>query len=173
MKRFITATLALAMTAAMSVTAFAAGGTSINQGSSEPKTGDTAVHFSVAPTYTVTIPSDVELLPDTATNTYKGSGTITTDAIRLGKNHVVTVKLSGDFELTSAEGATLDYTVTVDGESTALADEGTAAQFSTDTAAQSVKLNYSAANPEYAGIYRDTLTFTISAPAVADPADAD
>ena len=160
MKKLIAFVLALAMATIMSVTALAAD-TTITQ-DSDPKTGATTVKFSVDPTYTVTIPAEVTLTYDETSNSYKGSGDITTGAVRLLQYQEIRVTVTGDFKMTSAENAELRYTMTIGDSAAAVTSGDTVATFVTSTEAQSVTLNYSAANPTYAGDYTDTLTFTIS-----------
>ena len=160
MKKLIAFVLALAMATVMSVTAFAAD-TTITQDTT-PKTGDTTVKFSVDPTYTVTIPGEVTLTYDETSSSYKGSGDITTGAVRLRLYEYIRVAVTGDFKMTSAENAELLYTMTIGDSASAVASGDTVATFVTSTEAQRVTLNYSAANPTYAGNYTDTLTFTIS-----------
>ena len=160
MKKLIAFVLTLAMATIMSVTAFAAD-TAITQ-DSDPKTGDTAVKFSVDPTYTVTIPGEVTLTYDETSNSYKGSGDITTGAVRLLQYQFILVTVTGDFKMTSAENAELPYTMTIGDSASTVTSGATVATFGTSTEEQSVTLNYSAENPTYAGDYTDTLTFTIS-----------
>lgn len=164
MKKIITAILALSMLAAMSTTAFAAENSVIDQGTTD-KTANTAVTFNVAPTYVVTIPSAIELKETKnadGTVTYTGSDTITTSAIRLNMGEKVKLAITSDFEMKSTKDATQKYTVTVDGAASPLASGADVAKFGTDKKAQSVKLNYLAQDPEYAGEYSDTVTFTLS-----------
>ena len=158
MKKLIAFVLTLAMATVTSVTAFAA---EITPGS-DSKEGATTVKFSVDPTYTVTIPEEVMLGYDEESNSYKGSGDITTGAVRLLPNQEILVTVTGDFEMTSDEQIKLPYTMTIDDSPSAVASGDDVATFVTSTDTQSVTLNYSAANPTYAGNYTDTLTFTIS-----------
>ena len=160
MKKLIAFVLTLAMAAITSVTAFAAD-TTITQGS-DPKTGNTEVKFSVDPTYTVTIPGEVTLAYDENSSSYKGSGDITTGAVRLLPNQEILVTITGDFEMTSAEQIKLPYTMTIGDSAPAVVSGDDVATFVTSTDEQRVTLNYSAENPTYAGNYTDTLTFTIS-----------
>ncbi|MEG2081397.1 MAG: hypothetical protein RRZ68_07550 [Oscillospiraceae bacterium] len=159
MKKIITAILAISVLTAMSTTAFAA---DINQGSTD-KSSNTEVTFNVAPTYIVTIPTAIELTETkTGVITYTGSDTITTSAIRLNKGEKVKIAIASDFTMTSTKNATQSYTVTVDGATSSLVNGGEVARFGTNKAAQSVKLNYLAGDPEFAGDYKDTVTFTLS-----------
>lgn len=98
---------------------------------------------------------------DKDSNSYKGSGDITTGAVRLLQYQEIQVTVTGDFEMTSAENAKLPYTMTIGGSAAPVASGDTVATFVTSTEAQRVTLNYSAKNPTYAGNYTDTLTFTI------------
>ncbi|MEG2507449.1 MAG: hypothetical protein RSA93_07220 [Longicatena sp.] len=144
----------------MSTTAFAA---EINQGSTE-KSGNTAVTFNVDPTYTVTIPTAIKLTETKTAGiiTYKGSDTITTSAVRLNKGEKVKLAITSDFTMTSTKNAMQSYTATVDGATSSLVSGGEVARFGTSKAAQSVTLNYLAGDPEFAGDYKDTVTFTLS-----------
>ena len=159
MKKLLTCVLALATVLSMSVTAFAA---DITQGS-DPKTTNTNVTFNVDPTYTVTIPATITLAKD-ADGNYKQDATITAADVRLEEGMEVFVSLQSNFKLTTGVTDTyyeLPYTVTVGDSATAIATGDTVATFGTSTANQSVTLHFTAANPTYAGEYKDTVTFTI------------
>ena len=168
MKKRISAIAALALLSALSLTAFAAD-TEINRDSAD-KTGSTAVTFTVDPAYTVTIPETVTLTLNRDSvsddDKYIGTGSITAGAVRLDKGAAVTVTVAGDFTLTSTEGAQLAYKAYVNGETAALTSGAVVIVFGTSVTAQSAALTYKAAEPAYAGVYSDTLTFTISAPAI-------
>ena len=160
MKKILSLALTLAMATITSVTAFASD-TAITQ-DSEQKTGDTTVKFSVDPAYTVTIPGEITLAYDEESSSYKGVGDITTGAVRLLQYQRIEVTVKGDFKMTSVEKAELRYTMTIGDSTSAVASGDTVATFGTSAEKQSVTLNYSAENPTYAGVYTDTLTFTIS-----------
>lgn len=164
MKKLLTIMLALVMVLSLSVNAFAA---NITQDST-PKTADTNVTFNVDPTYTVTIPATVTLAK-AADGSYRQDATITAADVRLEEGKTIVVTLASDFKLTTgAAGAIyeLPYTVTVGDPGTAIATGGTVATFTTDTnsqtSTQTSTLHFAAANPQYAGNYSDTVTFTIS-----------
>lgn len=164
MKKIITLTLTLVSVMALSssVTAFAAD-TAIDQ-DSQNKTADTAVTFTVDPTYTVTIPATVELeKTGTETITYEKDLTITASAgVRLLQGESIMVTLDSDFELTAANtNTTLPYTVKV-GDQDITATNNEVAKFGTSTSEQTSTLHFSASNPTYAGDYSDTVTFTIA-----------
>ena len=151
MKKLITVLLALAMVATMSVTAFAANTTG----------GSTEVSFNVDPTYTVTIPATVELnkVDTEGVVTYENDYTLTAQAgVRLKKGEYIEVTVASDYEMTTTEGATLAYTITKD--NAALVDS-IVAVFGTDKAEQSSTIHIAAGDPEYAGEYKDTVTFTL------------
>ena len=152
MKKLITVLLALAMVATMSVTAFAANTTG----------GKTEVSFNVDPTYTITIPATVELerKEDSGTVTYENDYTIEAVAgVRLKKNEYIEVTIASDFEMTTEQGATLDYTITKGGN--AVATGGVVAEFETDKNVQSTTIHIAANDPDFAGEYKDTVTFTL------------
>ena len=98
MKKLFAIILTVAMLATLSVTALA------DDYTTEGDKGMT-ITYSVAPTYTVTIPTDV---------TINGSSTtISADDVVVEKGKYVSVSLDADndFTVTTAQGATLTYTV--------------------------------------------------------------
>ena len=152
MKKLFAVILAVCLLATMSVTAFAANSTG----------GSTEVSFNVDPTYTVTIPATVELVKqdNNDTVTYENYYTIGANAgVRLKKNEYIEVTVASDFEMTTTEGATLAYTITKD--AAALVDS-IVAEFDTDKAAQTSVIHIAANDPDFAGKYTDTVTFTLT-----------
>jgi hypothetical protein len=157
MKKLFTILLAVAMLATLSVTAFAA----------NTEGGSTEVSFNVDPTYTVTIPATVELnkVEDNGTVTYENDYTLTAQAgVRLKKGEYIEVTVATDNEMETPEGATLAYTITKDD---AALENNVVATFTTDKAAQTSTIHIAAGDPDYAGDYSDTVTFTISVQQVA------
>ena len=153
MKKLFALILTVCLLATMSVTAFAANTTG----------GSTEVSFNVDPTYTVTIPATVELerQEDNGTVTYENDYTLTAQAgVRLKKGEYIEVTVASDFEMTTTEGATLAYTITA--EDAAVANNGVVATFGTDKNAQSTTIHIAANDPDYAGEYKDTVTFTVA-----------
>ena len=153
MKKLFALILAIALMATMSITAFAANTTG----------GSTEVSFNVDPTYTITIPATVELqkVENNGTVTYENDYTIGANAgVRLKKNEYIEVTVASDFEMTTTEGATLAYTITA--EDAAVANNGVVATFGTDKNAQSTTIHIAANDPDYAGEYKDTVTFTVA-----------
>ena len=152
MKKLFALILTVAMLATMSVTAFA---TNTTGGSSE-------VSFNVDPTYTVTIPATVELAKETAGNgtvTYENDYTLTAEAgLRLKKGESIVVTVESDYEMTTTEGATLAYTITKDDADLV---DSIVAVFGTDKAEQTSTIHIATNDPDYAGEYKDTVTFTI------------
>ena len=152
MKKLFALILAVVMIATMSVTAFAA----------NTEGGSTELSFNVDPTYTVTIPATVELerQEDNGTVTYENDYTLTAQAgVRLKKGEYIEVTVASDFEMTTTEGATLDYTITA--ENAAVANNGVVAEFATDKAEQTATIHIAANDPDFAGEYKDTVTFTL------------
>ena len=160
MKKLFALILAITMLAAMSVTVFAA---EIDQDTAAPKEGETLVSFNVDPTYTVTIPATVTLEKQEADGvvTYENDYTITADAgVRLKKNEYIEVTVASDFEMTTTEGATLAYAITAAGNE--IANNGVVAEFDTDKQMQTSTIHIAAADPDFAGEYQDTVTFTLA-----------
>lgn len=152
MKKLFAIVMAVALMASLSVTAFAA----------NTEGGSTEVMFNVDPTYTVTIPAKVELqkIDTDGTITYENDYTLTAQAgVRLKKNEYIEVTVASDFEMTTQEGATLAYTITKD--AAALVDS-IVAEFDTDKAEQTSVIHIAANDPDFAGKYSDTVTFTLT-----------
>jgi hypothetical protein len=61
--------------------------------------------------------------------------------------------------MTTAEGATLAYTITKDGNAL---ENDVVATFTTDKAEQSSTIHIAAGDPDFAGDYKDTVTFTLT-----------
>ena len=153
MKKVFALILTVCLLATMSVTAFAANTTG----------GSTEVSFNVDPTYTVTIPATVELnkVEDNGTVTYENDYTIGANAgVRLKKNEYIEVTVASDFTMETDEGAVLAYSITAGGN--AVANNGVVATFGTDKNAQSTTIHIAANDPDYAGEYKDTVTFTVA-----------
>ncbi len=158
MKKLFALILTVCLLATMSVTAFAA---EIGPGANASQ-GSTEVSFNVDPTYTVTIPATVELerQEDNGTVTYENDYTLTAEAgVRLKKGEYIEVTVASDFTMQTTEGATLAYTITKD--AAALVDS-IVAEFDTDKAAQTSVIHIAANDPDYAGEYTDTVTFTVA-----------
>ena len=152
MKKLFALILTVCLLATMSVTAFAA----------NAKGNSTEVSFNVDPTYTVTIPATVELhkVDNNGTVTYENDYTITASAgVRLKKGEYIEITVASDFVMTTGEGASLAYTVTAGGN--AVANHGVIAVFGTDKLEQAATIHIAAADPDYAGEYKDTVTFTL------------
>ena len=159
MKKVFAVILTVALLMSLSVTAFAA---EIGPGANASQ-GSTEVKFNVDPTYTVTIPATVELnkVEDNGTVTYENDYTITAEAgVRLKKNEYIEVTVASDFKMNTAEGATLAYTITAAGN--AVANNGVVAEFDTDKLEQTATIHIAANDPDYAGNYSDTVTFTLT-----------
>ena len=165
MKKVFAVLLAVALMATISVTAFAA---EIGPGANASQ-GSTEVSFNVDPTYTVTIPATVELnkVEDNGTVTYENDYTLTAQAgVRLKKGEYIEVTVASDFEMTTTEGATLAYSITAGGN--AVANNGVVAEFNTDKAEQTATIHIAANDPDYAGEYKDTVTFTVAVKTVSN-----
>lgn len=160
MKKLFSFILTVCLLASMSVTAFATNTTG----------GETKVSFNVDPTYTITIPATVELqkVEDNGTVTYENDYTLTAQAgVRLKKGEYIEVTVASDFKMTTTEGATLDYTITA--ENAAVVNNGVVAEFATDKAEQTSTIHIAANDPDFAGEYKDTVTFTVAVKDVPKP----
>lgn len=174
MKKLLSIALTLALTLSLSVTAFAEESKTTIQpgadGSPSPESAAADVVFSVAPAYTITIPKTVELAKktdvDTGAVTYEQDAAVTaSEDVRLLKGQKIRVTLSAGadgFVLTTDQNASLPYTVTVDDSAEAIENSGTVASFVTSAGEQTSTLHFAADDPTYAGVYGDTVTFTIS-----------
>ena len=159
MKKLFALILTVCLLATMSVTAFAANTTD----------GSTEVSFNVDPTYTVTIPATVELekVDTEGVITYENDYTLTAEAgVRLKKNEYIEVTVASDFIMTTTEGATLEYDITAN--DTAVANNGIVAEFDTDKSQQTATIHIAANDPDFAGEYKDTVTFTVAVKVAAN-----
>ena len=150
MKKLFTLILAVALMATMSVTAFA-----VDYDTAGDK--GMTVTYSVAPAYTVTIPTDVTV--DGNATTISAENVV----VEKGKYVSVTLADDNDFTVTTAEGATLTYTVTANGENVAAGGEILAvnpADGKTGSASITFAIDESAI--QYAGTYTGTATFTVA-----------
>ena len=150
MKKLFALILTVAMLATLSVTALAEDYTT------EGDKGMT-ITYSVAPTYTVTIPSDV---------TINGSSTtISADDVVVEKGKYVSVSLDADndFTVTTAQGATLTYTVTANSTAISAGDEILAVNpADADNGSVTVVFAIDESAIQYAGTYTGTATFTVA-----------
>ena len=159
MKKLASFVLALAMAAVCAAPAMA--DNQITQSTSN--SCDTKVTFTIAPAYTVTIPSEVTLeKQEGETVTYEKDLTLTASNVRLnqGKKLQVTIADGSILTLESAEHAKLNYTITVG--STEVSANSVVATFTTQAADQTATLHIKANDPPFAGEYKGTLKFTIA-----------
>ena len=153
MKKLIALILTVCLMVTMSVTAFAANTTG----------GSTEVSFNVDPTYTITIPASVELQrqEDNGVVTYENDYTIGAVAgVRLKNNEYIEVTVASDFTMETKEYAWLNYEI-LDANGKKVENNDVVAEFETDKNAQSTTIHIAANDPDYAGEYTDTVTFTL------------
>ena len=148
MKKVLAILLAVALMASLAVPAFAANTTG----------GDADITTSVAPTYTVTIPADVNVAFN-ATETAFGAIEVTASQIHPDKCIKVALTTDGKLENSIDPTKVIPYVIK-DSEGTAF----TAAAYLTegDKTELSIHITADDWNAAYAGEYSDTVTFTVS-----------
>ena len=117
----------------------------------------TTITYTVNPTYTVTIPTNVTIDGN--------STTISVENVVVEKGKYVSVSLAdnNNFTVSTPEGATLDYTVTANGETVAAGGEILAVNPADGkTGSASVTFGIDENAVKYAGTYTGTATFTIA-----------
>ena len=148
MKKLFALILTVAMIASMSVAAFAANSAG----------GKADITTSIAPTYTVTIPADVNVQFN-ATETNFGAIEVT--AAQIHPNKCIKVELISDGELENSIDATkvIPYTI-----KDSIGAEFTSATYLTegDKTELSIYITANDWNAAYAGEYSDTVTFIVS-----------
>ena len=117
------------------------------------------VTYTVNPTYTVTIPENVTIGAEGTEKTVSAQDVV----VEKGKYVSVSLADNNNFTVSTPEGASLDYTVTANGETVAAGGEILAVN-PTDgksgTATLTFDIDESAI--QYAGTYTGTATFTIA-----------
>ena len=153
MKKILSFTLALVMMLSATVIAFAA---TINQ-DSNPKTVDTEITTSIAPTYTVTIPADVNVSFNATSTSF---GKIEVTAAQINPDKCIKVALTTDGTLNNTVDATKVIPYTVNAGATAFTSATyLAAGENTDL---TINITQNDWNSAYAGDYTDTVTFNVS-----------
>ena len=148
MKKLFAIVLTFALLMSLSVTAFAANTTG----------GEADITTSIAPTYTVTIPADVNVAFNATETAF---GTIEVTAAQIHPNKCIKVALATDNELNNAIDNTkvIPYAI----------KDSTGATFTSatyltegDKTELSIHITADDWNAAYAGDYSDTVTFTVS-----------
>lgn len=157
MKKLAAFTLALALSAALTTTAFAAETSNEITDKSNPQTANVTVTTKIAPTYTVTIPANTTVKFNDE-NTSFGEIKLTAAQLDPGKSVEVALSASGTLKNAADTNKTLAYKI-MSGET-----EFTSANY--EKAGESTALTIHIAqkdwNGAFAGDYTDTVTFTIS-----------
>ena len=148
MRKLFALLLTVCLLATMSVTAFADNTTG----------GDADITTSIAPTYTVTIPADVNVVFNATETDF---GTVEVEAAQIHPNKCIKVELTSDGKLENSIDATkvIPYAIK-DSEGAAF----TSATYLTegDKTELSIHITADDWNAAYAGEYSDTVTFTIT-----------
>lgn len=153
MKKLFAALLSISILASVSVTAFAA---EINQ-DSNPKTVDSVITTSIAPTYTVTIPADVAVAFNATTTDF---GKIEVTAAQIDPDKCIKVALTSNGKLKNLADSTKVIPYTVKAGDAAF----TSATYLATGDKTDLTINITADdwNKAYAGDYSDTVTFEVS-----------
>ena len=148
MKKLFALILTVCLLAAMATTAFAANTTD----------GDADITTSIDPTYTVTIPADVNVAFN-ATETAFGAIEVTASQIHPDK--CIKVELTSDSKLENSIDATkvIPYAIK---DSTGAAFTSATYLTEGDKTELSIHITADDWNAAYAGKYSDTVTFTVS-----------
>ena len=148
MKKLFAAVLAFALLMSLSVTAFAANTTG----------GEADITTSIDPTYTVTIPADVNVQFNATETDF---GTIEVTASQIHPDKCIKVALTSDGKLENSIDTTkvIPYAI----------KDGAGADFTSatyltegDKTELSIHITADDWNAAYAGDYSDTVTFTVS-----------
>ena len=148
MKKLFALILTVCLLATMSVTAFAANTTG----------GEADISTSIDPTYTVTIPADVNVQFNATETAF---GAIEVEASQIHPNKCIKVALATDNELNNAIDNTKVIPYAIKDREGA---EFTSATYLTegDKTELSIHITANDWNAAYAGDYSDTVTFTVS-----------
>ena len=148
MKKVFAVVLAIALLMSLSVTAFAANTTG----------GEADITTSIAPTYTVTIPADVNVAFNATQTAF---GTIEVTDAQIHPDKCIKVALASDGKLENGIDATkvIPYAI-----KDAAGNAFTSATYLTEGDKTELFIHITAAdwNAAYAGEYSDTVTFTVS-----------
>ena len=148
MKKIFALIIAIALMASLSVTAFAANTTG----------GDADITTSIDPTYTVTIPADVNVQFNATETAF---GTIEVTASQIHPDKCIKVELTSDGKLENSVDATkvIPYAIK---DSTGAAFTSATYLTEGDKTELSIHITANDWNAAYAGDYSDTVTFTVS-----------
>ena len=148
MKKVLTFALAVMLVMILSVTAFAANTTG----------GDADITTSIAPSYTVTIPADVNVAFNATETAF---GTIEVEAAQIHPDKCIKVELTSDGKLENSIDATkvIPYAIK---DSTGAAFTSATYLTEGDKTELSIHITANDWNAAYAGEYSDTVTFTVS-----------
>ena len=148
MKKVLTFALAVMLIMSLSVTAFAANTTG----------GEADITTSIAPTYTVTIPADVNVQFNATETAF---GAIEVEAAQIHPDKCIKVELTSDGKLENSIDATkvIPYAIK---DSTGAAFTSATYLTEGDKTELSIHITANDWNAAYAGEYSDTVTFTVS-----------
>lgn len=152
MKKLFALMLAVCMLMTLSVSVFA------DEYDTVGEKGMT-VTYSVAPSYTVTIPPDVTIGADGTEKIVTAEGVV----VKKGQCVSVSLAADNDFTVSTPEGATLTYTVTANGAAVAPGGEILLVNpEDADSGVTSLVFSIDENAIQFAGTYTGTATFTVA-----------
>ena len=166
MKKFVTLLLTAALAVTAATTAFADDtATQIVPGpasSPTPASGDMNVTYTVAPSYSVTIPAKVTL----GSENKQGTATVEANGVTIPKGQAVRVKLNTDFRATydaDKNAPALTYQVAKANSTQTFGSGDTVLEV--ESGSGSTALTFAlvdVGSAKYSGSYTGTVTFTVS-----------
>lgn len=159
MKKLVTLLLTAALAITAATTAFADTEIGPNKnGEPTPDKGSINVTYTVAPSYTVTIPELVTLNTDAPS-----TATVTAENVTIPCNQKlkVTLNSNNNFYVITNEGARQHYNVTKGTSTTPISNGATVLEVNYGTKSTELTFELEKKNVTYSGEYKDTVTFTV------------
>ena len=160
MKKLVTLLLTAALAITAATTAFADTEIGPNKnGEPTPDKGSINVTYTVAPSYTVTIPELVTLNTDAPS-----TATVTAENVTIPCNQKlkVTLNSNNNFYVITNEGARQHYNVTKGTSTTPISNGATVLEVNYGTKSTELTFELEKKNVTYSGEYKDTVTFKVS-----------
>ncbi|WP_296035087.1 hypothetical protein [uncultured Gemmiger sp.] len=164
MKKLVTLLLTAALAITAATTAFADDAPTTatigpdTNGNPTPASGNMNVTYTVAPSYTVTIPELVTLNTDAPS-----TATVTAENVTIPCNQKlkVTLNSNNNFYVITNEGARDTYKVTIGTSTTPISNGATVLETMYGTKSTVLTFELDKRKVTYSGEYKDTVTFTV------------